>query len=168
MHRITDFGEAREVETIEESMTMTSGVGTPFYMAPEMATGSKHYTGAVDVYSFAIMAAQVMVGKLVFEVNDFATPYCLFFLSFEQSFVCFTFSLVEYSICECSLPRCSSNNHELLGRAEAFDFIVLGFKSIISSLFVLFDCLSVHLLWCHFVYFTAFKQVVHELQSLLE
>ena len=81
MHRITDFGEAREVETMEESMTMTSGVGTPFYMAPEMATGSKHYTGAVDVYSFAIMAAQVMVGKLVFEVNDFATPYCLFFLS---------------------------------------------------------------------------------------
>ena len=81
VHRITDFGEAREVETIEESMTMTSGVGTPFYMAPEMATGSKHYTGAVDVYSFAIMAAQVMVGKLVFEANDFATPYCLFFLS---------------------------------------------------------------------------------------
>ena len=68
-------------------MTMTSGVGTPFYMAPEMATGSKHYTGAVDVYSFAIMAAQVMVGKLVFEANDFATPYCLFLLSFEQSFV---------------------------------------------------------------------------------
>ena len=149
-----DFGEAREVETIEESMTMTSGVGTPFYKAPEMATGSKHYTGAVDVYSFAIMAAQVMVGKLVFEVNDFATPDCLFFpCLLKQSFV-FHFLLVGHSICECSLSRCSSNHHELLRRAEAFDHIVLGFKSIISSLFVLFDCLSVHLLQCHFVCFS--------------
>ena len=51
-------------------MTMTSGVGTPFYMAPEMATGTKHYTGAVDVFSFAIMAAQVMVGKLVCDSSD--------------------------------------------------------------------------------------------------
>ena len=66
------------MESMEASMTMTSGVGTPFYMAPEIVTGSKHYNGTVDVYSFGIMAAQVMVGKLVFEVNDFATPYCLF------------------------------------------------------------------------------------------
>ena len=59
-------------------MTMTSGVGTPFYMAPEMAKGLKHYTGAVDVYSFAIMAAQVMVGRLVYDTEvDFSTQYSL-------------------------------------------------------------------------------------------
>ena len=59
-------------------MTMTSGVGTPFFMAPEMATGTKHYTGAVDVYSFAIMAAQVLTGKLVYDNNDaFDTSYGL-------------------------------------------------------------------------------------------
>ena len=63
-------------------MTMTSGVGTPFYMAPEMATGTNHYTGAVDVYSFAIMAAQVMVGRLVYDgQNDFDTSYGLCFPS---------------------------------------------------------------------------------------
>ena len=79
-HRISDFGEARTVESMEASMTMTSGVGTPFFMAPEMATGTKHYTGAVDVYSFAIMAAQVMVGRLVYDgQNDFDTPYGLCF-----------------------------------------------------------------------------------------
>ena len=61
-------------------MTMTSGVGTPFFMAPEMATGTNHYTGAVDVFSFAIMAAQVMVGKLVYDSSDaFDTPYGLLF-----------------------------------------------------------------------------------------
>ena len=76
-HRLSDFGEARAMESIEESMTMTSGVGTPFYMAPEMIKSSKHYTGAVDVYSFGIMAAQVMVGKLVYDAFDFDTQFCL-------------------------------------------------------------------------------------------
>ena len=77
-HRITDFGEARTVESMEASMTMTSGVGTPFFMAPEMATGTKHYTGAVDVYSFAIMAAQVLSGRLVYDTSDsFDTSYGL-------------------------------------------------------------------------------------------
>ena len=77
-HRITDFGEARTVESMEASMTMTSGVGTPFFMAPEMATGTKHYTGAVDVYSFAIMAAQVLSGRLVYDSSDsFDTSYGL-------------------------------------------------------------------------------------------
>ena len=69
-------------------MTMTSGVGTPFYMAPEMATGTKHYTGAVDVFSFAIMAAQVMTGKLVYDDSEvFDTPYGLLFSnhSFSQA-----------------------------------------------------------------------------------
>ena len=68
-------------------MTMTSGVGTPFYMAPEVASGSKHYTGAADVYSFAIMAAQVMVGKLVYDNQEvFETPYGLFFLIISLGF----------------------------------------------------------------------------------
>ena len=64
-------------------MTMTSGVGTPFFMAPEMATGTKHYTGAVDVYSFGIMTAQVMVGRLVYDSSDaFETEFgLLFFIS---------------------------------------------------------------------------------------
>ena len=63
---------------MEASMTMTSGVGTPFYMAPEVAAGTKHYTGAVDVFSFAIMAAQVMVGRLVYtDESALDSPYGL-------------------------------------------------------------------------------------------
>ena len=70
-------------------MTMTSGVGTPFYMAPEIITNSKHYTGAVDVYSFAIMAAQVLVGRLDYSQKDFDSSYslCRFSISFSALFV---------------------------------------------------------------------------------
>ena len=67
---------------------MTSGVGTPFYLAPEMIKSSKHYTGAVDVYSFAIMAAQVIVGKLIYDAFDFDTQFCLYLL-FSEFFVLF-------------------------------------------------------------------------------
>ena len=66
-------------------MTMTSGVGTPFFMAPEMATGTKHYTGAVDLYSFAIMAAQVMTGRLVYDNSDvFDTQFSLHLQHLKQ------------------------------------------------------------------------------------
>ena len=61
-------------------MTMTSGVGTPFFMAPEMATGNKHYTGTVDVFSFGIMATWMMVGRLAYDSSDaFETEFGLLF-----------------------------------------------------------------------------------------
>ena len=40
-NRISDFGEARGIESIQQTMTMTAGIGTPFYMAPEMMNNSK-------------------------------------------------------------------------------------------------------------------------------
>ena len=72
---------------------MTNGVGTPFYMAPEMATSSRHYTAAVDVYSFGIMAAQTMAGHLKYDSDiDFDTQYGLFFFIIFQS----SFELISF------------------------------------------------------------------------
>ena len=87
-------------------MTMTSSVGTPFYMAPEMAKGLKHYTCAVDVYSFAIMAAQVMLGKLVYDTEvDYSTQYSL--LMWHIAFVLcgcfFMFRLLDIRFYECCM-----------------------------------------------------------------
>jgi serine/threonine protein kinase len=45
--------------------TMTSGIRTPLYMAPGMYD-SADFTGAVDVYSFSLIAYEVLVGKPVF------------------------------------------------------------------------------------------------------
>ena len=164
-HRISDFGEARTVESMEASMTMTSGVGTPFYMAPEMATGAKHYTGAVDVYSFGILAAQVMVGSLVYDSSDaFETQYGLFSITvfffffhnqtkplclFPLSFTCILFSIPKTrSICECSVPRTSTSCVWLFSQDEITDDCMLGCQPLFSSLFVFIS--SLHPLVQHF------------------
>ena len=61
-------------------MTMTSGVKTGHFMAPEVKSGDKNITEKVDVYSFAIMAAQVLSGRLVYDSSDsFDTSYGLCF-----------------------------------------------------------------------------------------
>ena len=62
---------------METSLTMTSGVGSPFYVAPEIIMNDTHYTKAVDVFSFGIIAAQVMVGRLVYNAEEFTTEYGL-------------------------------------------------------------------------------------------
>ena len=98
-NRISDFGEAKTVETTDGFMTMTNGVGTPFYMAPEMATSSRHYTAAVDVYSFGIMAAQTIAGRLNYDSDiDFDTQYGLFIIHHVNVFVHAFFIIFSPSI----------------------------------------------------------------------
>ena len=132
-------------------MTMTSGVGTPFFMAPEMATGTKHYTGAVDVFSFGIMAAQVMVGRLVYDSSDaFETEFGLLFsisLFFTTKPTTLSFSFVfhlplvliqntTHSICGCSVSRTSTSCVWLFTQDESTDCCMLGCQPLFSSLFV--------------------------------
>ena len=47
----------------------------PLYMAPEILSGQKRYTRAVDVYSYAILCAVVLNdGQLPYMEYNFATP----------------------------------------------------------------------------------------------
>ena len=48
--KLTDFGESREVD----ENTLTCGIGTYQWMAPEVISGSE-YTVAADVYSLGIV-----------------------------------------------------------------------------------------------------------------
>ena len=50
-YRITDFGQSRKGLDETKTMTMTCGVGSPYYMAPEMLRGDNKYTRAVDLSS---------------------------------------------------------------------------------------------------------------------
>ena len=109
-------------------MTMTSGVGTPFFMAPEMATGTKHYTGAVDVFSFGIMAAQVMVGRLVYDSSDaFETEFGLLFsisLFFTTKPTTLSFFLC-LSLASCSHPK-QNAQHLWMQCVKDFDLMCLA------------------------------------------
>ena len=78
-------------------MTMTTGVGTPFYMAPELLQGKTHYTKAVDVYSYGVMCSQVYTGSLKYDDVSFDNIYCLslpfshfssFFTFFSPTLTC--------------------------------------------------------------------------------
>jgi len=73
--KITDFGESRQGLEDTETMTMTCGIGSPYYMAPEMLRGDKKYTRAVDVFSFSILCVEVWNEKLPYSETQFQTPY---------------------------------------------------------------------------------------------
>jgi serine/threonine kinase 32 len=62
------------------SLTLTSGVGSPLYMAPEMYSGGG-CTTAVDVYSFALILYEVLVGERVFLAT---TTLSVLFLKVSQ------------------------------------------------------------------------------------
>ncbi|KAG5485165.1 hypothetical protein CUR178_08138 [Leishmania enriettii] len=61
--KIADFGISRRATT-----TVTSAVeGTPFYMAPEATRGE--VTAACDIWSFGIMMAQLLTGRLPYDAS---------------------------------------------------------------------------------------------------
>jgi WD40 repeat protein/tRNA A-37 threonylcarbamoyl transferase component Bud32 len=65
---VTDFGLARRLEQ-DSSLTQTGAfLGTPNYMAPEVASGqAKLATTTADVWSLGIVLYQLLTGRLPFE-----------------------------------------------------------------------------------------------------
>ena len=64
--KLCDFGLSRcfpHSLTKTEKMIMTGNVGTPLYMAPEIIEGCELYGPGVDVYSFGILALEIVSGK---------------------------------------------------------------------------------------------------------
>ena len=56
--KLADFGLSRTVE--HSCMSLTQGLGTKWYQAPEMLERSNHYGRAADVYSFGQIASEVL------------------------------------------------------------------------------------------------------------
>lgn len=64
---ICDFGLSRcfpEIFSNSIKLTMTGGIGTPIYMAPELWEDCKsQYSPSIDFYAFGILAYEVITGK---------------------------------------------------------------------------------------------------------
>jgi len=74
--KIFDFGLARISPSHHGHNTsicghrMTRKIGTPKYMAPEIARGDTNYCLSVDVYSFSILFWELMTNRVPFEKMD--------------------------------------------------------------------------------------------------
>ncbi|HJQ67324.1 MAG TPA: serine/threonine-protein kinase [Blastocatellia bacterium] len=68
--KVLDFGIAKTVADDTENVTKTGFIlGTPVYMSPEQITGDK-LDGRSDVYSLAIIAYEMLSGRLPFEGDN--------------------------------------------------------------------------------------------------
>jgi thiol-disulfide isomerase/thioredoxin/tetratricopeptide (TPR) repeat protein len=68
---VTDFGLAKNLEGASALTQPGAIVGTPSYMAPEQATGTKTLTTAADIYSLGAILFELLTGRPPFQA---ATP----------------------------------------------------------------------------------------------
>lgn len=70
--KLSDFGTARLVS--DQPSTMTRGVGTPLYMAPELF-GKQGYSRSADIYSFGMLLWSVMHQREPYDSAEFQFPW---------------------------------------------------------------------------------------------
>ena len=69
--KVADFGLAKALDDDDMSMTQSgTGLGTPYYMAPEQARNAKHVDGRSDIYALGITLYHCLTGKLPFTGNS--------------------------------------------------------------------------------------------------
>lgn len=71
---LADFGLARIAEAGESTLSSDSIMGTPQYISPEQAMGSKDLDAGTDIYSFGVMLYEMVVGQVPFSAD---TPFSI-------------------------------------------------------------------------------------------
>ena len=71
---LADFGLARIAQTGESTLTSDMIMGTPQYISPEQAKGESDLDNRTDIYSFAVMLYEMVVGKVPFSSD---TPFSI-------------------------------------------------------------------------------------------
>lgn len=71
---ITDFGLARIVEAGASTISHDMMLGTPYYISPEQAQGSKDLDHRTDVYSLGVILYELLTGRVPFQAD---TPYAI-------------------------------------------------------------------------------------------
>lgn len=76
--RLIDFGIARvENSRLAPATQIERGIGTVLYIAPEQLAGQIDQTPAVDIYSCAILAYEMLTGELPFEPHTMVEMFLL-------------------------------------------------------------------------------------------
>jgi len=71
---LADFGLARIAEMGESTLSGDMIMGTPQYISPEQAMGVKDLDNGTDIYSFAVMLYEMVVGQVPFSSD---TPFSI-------------------------------------------------------------------------------------------
>ena len=71
---LADFGLARIAELGESTLSGDMIMGTPQYISPEQAMGVKDLDGRTDIYSFAVILYEMVVGQVPFSAD---TPFSI-------------------------------------------------------------------------------------------
>lgn len=71
---ITDFGLARIAEAGSSTISHDMMLGTPFYISPEQAQGSKDLDSRTDIYSLGVILYELITGQVPFQAD---TPYAI-------------------------------------------------------------------------------------------
>ena len=71
---LADFGLARIAQSVESTLSLDMVMGTPQYISPEQARGEKNLDNRTDIYSFAVMLYEMVVGQVPFSSD---TPFSI-------------------------------------------------------------------------------------------
>lgn len=71
---ITDFGLARIAEAGSSTISHDMMLGTPYYISPEQAQGSKNLDSRTDIYSLGVILYELITGQVPFQAD---TPYAI-------------------------------------------------------------------------------------------
>lgn len=71
---LTDFGLARIAEAGESTMSRDMMMGTPQYISPEQAKGTRELDEGTDIYSLGVVLFEMVTGRVPFSAD---TPYSI-------------------------------------------------------------------------------------------
>ena len=75
----TSFGGDDQMQSEAFQATMTKGVGTPLWMAPELFVGGTKYGPEVDIYSFGMIMWELATRKVPWAEEIAETQYIYFY-----------------------------------------------------------------------------------------
>jgi serine/threonine protein kinase len=65
--KVLDFGVAKQTQSLEAHTTTGALLGTPYYMSPEQAQGTKAVDHRSDLWSLAVLTYRCLTGELPFQ-----------------------------------------------------------------------------------------------------